>query len=446
MTRLWVTQAVPLGGTGGGLDTPLPERLMGLVGIATMLAIAYALSYDRRRINWRMIGAGVALQILLGMVVLWTAPGEWLFRAANNVITGLLGFQEEGARFVFGNLVQNEVPLGGGAEGVALTGAFFAFNVLPTIIFFSALMSVLYHFGVMQTVVKGIAWVMQKTLRTSGAETLSAAGNIFLGQTEAPLLIKPFVGRMTRSELNTVMVGGFATVAGGVMAAYVGMLKGYFPDIAGHLLTASVMNAPAGLILSKMILPETGEPETRGTLRVELEKQEANVIDAAASGAGVGVQLAINVAAMLMAFVALVALLNFGFGWVGGWFGHPEITMQWLLGRLLWPITVLMGVPPADAGTVGAFIGEKIVLNEFVAYADFAHKMQTGLEISRKAGIMLSYCLLGFANFSSIAIQIGGIGGLAPHRRADLSTLGLRAMIAGNLAAFMSAAIAGMLV
>ena len=429
-----------------GLDTPLAERLLGLVGIATMLAIAFALSYDRRRINWRMVLAGVALQIVLGMVVLWTTPGEWLFTAANNVIKGLLGFQEKGARFVFGNLVQNEVPLGGGAEGVALTGAFFAFNVLPTIIFFSALMSVLYYLGVMQIVVRGIAWVMQKTLRTSGAETLSAAGNIFLGQTEAPLLIKPFVGRMTQSELNTVMVGGFATVAGGVMAAYVGMLKGYFPDIAGHLLTASVMNAPAGLILSKMILPETAEAETRGTLRIELEKQEANVIDAAASGAGVGVQLAINVAAMLMAFVALVALLNFGFGWLGGLFGHPEITMQWLLGKLLWPIAVLMGVPPADAGTVGAFIGEKIVLNEFVAYADFAHRMGTGLEISPKAAVMLSYCLLGFANFSSIAIQIGGIGGLAPHRRADLSTLGLRAMIAGNLAAFMSASIAGMLV
>ncbi|MGH7645464.1 MAG: NupC/NupG family nucleoside CNT transporter [Gemmatimonadales bacterium] len=448
MTGLWLVQtaAERLAQARGGLDTPLPERLLGLVGIATMLAIAYALSYDRKHINWRMVGAGVALQIALGMVVLWTVPGEWLFTFANRVITGLLSFQERGARFVFGNLVQNEVPLGGGASGVAQTGAFFAFNVLPTIIFFSSLMTVLYYLGVMQLVVKGIAWVMQKSLRTSGAETLSAAGNIFLGQTEAPLLIKPFIGRMTRSELNTVMVGGFATVAGGVMAAYVGMLKGYFPDIAGHLLTASVMNAPAGLILSKMILPETGTPETRDTLHVVVEKQEANVIDAAASGAATGVQLAINVAAMLMAFVALVALLNFGVSWAGGLFEHPEITLQWILGKVFWPIAVLMGVPPADAGTVGSFIGVKTVLNEFVAYADFARQMSEGLAISPKAAIMTTYCLLGFANFSSIAIQIGGIGGLAPQRRGDLSQLGLRAMIAGNLAAFMSASIAGMLV
>ncbi len=451
MTGWWVVQAAQtaaerLGQARQGLDTPFAERLMGLVGIATMLGIAYALSYDRKQIKWRMVGAGVALQIVFGVLVLKTGAGRALFTLANTLVTRLLSFQEQGARFVFGNLVQSEVPLGGGASGVALTGAYFAFNVLPTIIFFSSLMTVLYYLGVMQGIVKGIAWVMQKSLKTSGAETLSAAGNIFLGQTEAPLLIKPFVGRFTQSELNTVMVGGFATVAGGVMAAYVGMLKGSFPDIAGHLLTASVMNAPAGLILSKMILPETGTPETRDTLHVVVEKQEANVIEAAASGAATGVQLAINVAAMLMAFVALVALLNFGVSWVGGLVNHPEITLQWILGKLLWPVAVLMGVPPADADTVGAFIGVKTVLNEFVAYSSFAQQMGAGLEISPKAAVMLTYCLLGFANFSSIAIQIGGIGGLAPHRRSDISRLGLRAMIAGNLAAFMSAAIAGMLV
>lgn len=448
MTGLFLLQtaAERLAVAREGLDTPLLERLMGLVGIATMLAIAYAISYDRKRINWRIVGAGVVLQIVLGFLVLKTAPGRWLFDVANRVITGLLSFQEQGARFVFGNLVQSEVPLGGGAEGVALTGAFFAFNVLPTIIFFSALMTVLYYLNIMQWIVKGIAWVMQKTLRTSGAETLSAAGNIFLGQTEAPLLIKPFVGKMTNSELNTVMVGGFATVAGGVMAAYVGMLKGYFPDIAGHLLTASVMNAPAGLVLSKMLLPETAVPETRDTLHIVVQKEEANVIEAAASGAATGVQLAINVAAMLMAFIALVALLNFVVSGVAGLFGHPEITMQWLLGKALWPITVLMGVPPADADTVGSFIGVKTILNEFVAYADFGRQMGEGLQISPKAAIMTTYALLGFANLSSIGIQIGGIGGLAPHRRPDLARLGLRAMIAGNLAAFMSASIAGMLV
>jgi CNT family concentrative nucleoside transporter len=448
MSGWWVLQtaAERLAAARGGLDTPLPERLMGLVGLATMLGLAYLLSYDRRRIRWRMVAAGVALQIVFGIVVLKTGLGRALFSGANALVVRLLSFQEQGARFVFGNLVQNEVPLGGGATGVAETGAYFAFNVLPTIIFFSSLMTVLYYLNVMQWVVKGIAWVMQKTLRTSGAETLSAAGNIFLGQTEAPLLIKPFVGRLTASELNTVMVGGFATVAGGVMAAYVGMLKGYFPDIAGHLLTASVMNAPAGLVLSKMILPETGVPETRDTLHVVVEKTEANVIDAAAAGAATGVQLAINVAAMLMAFVALVALVNFGVSWAGGLVGHPEITLQWLLGKALTPLTVLMGVPLADAGTVGAFIGEKTVLNEFVAYADFAKQLGTGLVMTPKAAVMTTYCLLGFANFSSIAIQIGGIGGLAPHRRSDLSRLGLRAMIAGNLAAFMSASIAGMLI
>ncbi len=448
MMGLWLLQtaAERLAQARSGLDTPLLERLVGVVGIATMLGIAYLLSYDRKRINWRMVGAGVALQFLFGIVVLKTGLGRAMFSGANDLVVRLLSFQEEGARFVFGNLVQNEVPLAGGATGVAQTGAYFAFNVLPTIIFFSSLMTVLYYLNVMQRVVKAIAWVMQKTLRTSGAETLSAAGNIFLGQTEAPLLIKPFVGKMTNSEINTVMVGGFATVAGGVMAAYVGMLKGYFPDIAGHLLTASVMNAPAGLILSKMILPETGVPETRDTLHIVVEKTEANVIDAAASGAATGVQLAINVAAMLMAFVALVALLNFGVSWVGGLVGHREVTMQWLLGKALTPLTALMGVPLADAGTVGAFIGEKTVLNEFVAYADFAKQLGSGLVMSPKAAIMTTYCLLGFANFSSIAIQIGGIGGLAPHRRSDLSRLGLRAMIAGNLAAFMSAAIAGMLI
>jgi CNT family concentrative nucleoside transporter len=452
MTGLWLVQAAQtaaerLAAAHNGLATPFLERLMGFVGIATMLAIAYAISYDRKHINWRMVGAGVGLQIVFGAVVLKSGVGRALFTFANDVATGLLGFQETGARFVFGNLVRNEVPLGGGATGVAQTGAFFAFNVLPTIIFFSALMTVLYYLNVMQWIVKGIAWVMQKTLRTSGAETLSAAGNIFLGQTEAPLLIKPFVGKMTNSELNTVMVGGFATVAGGVMAAYVGMLKGYFPDIAGHLLTASVMNAPAGLLLSKMILPETGTPETRDTLHVVVEKQEANVIDAAASGAATGVQLAINVAAMLMAFVAIVAMINFGVSWVGLKVFHtPDLSLQWLLGKGLTPITVLMGVPLADAGTVGSFIGEKTVLNEFVAYADFAKQMGSGLVMGPKAAIMTTYCLLGFANFSSIAIQIGGIGGLAPHRRSDISRLGLRAMIAGNLAAFMSASIAGMLV
>lgn len=452
------TAAERLAAAQAGLDTPLSSRLIGLVGIATMLGLAYLLSYDRKKIDWRLVGSGLALQALFGIIVLKTGPGKAVFNAVGRAITGLLGFQEQGARFVFGNLVQSNVPVGvAGSSGgldttagmVANTGAFFAFNVLPTIIFFSALMSVLYYLGIMQAVVKGIAWVMQKTLRTSGAETLSAAGNIFLGQTEAPLLIKPFVKTFTSSELNTVMVGGFATVAGGVLAAYVGMLQGTFPNIAAHLLAASVMNAPAGLLLSKMIRPEIGEPLTKGTLKLEVARTEANVIEAAAGGAAQGVQLAINVAAMLMAFVALVAMLNFGLQWFGSSVlrltGEP-LSLQFLLGQLLRPLTWVMGVPWQDTAYVGGLIGIKTSLNEFVAYAQFAGDLGNGIVLAPRSAIITTYALLGFANFSSIAIQIGGIGGLAPERRGEIAQLGMRAMIAGNLAAFMSASLAGMLV
>lgn len=447
-----------LGAAQAGLDTPLASRLMGLVGIASMIGLAVLLSYDRKKIDWRLVASGLALQAVFGVLVLKTGPGKVVFNFAGRAITGLLGFQEQGARFVFGNLVQSSVPVGlpgaGGALDttagfVANTGAFFAFNVLPTIIFFSSLMSVLYYLGVMQGVVKGIAWVMQKTLRTSGAETLSAAGNIFLGQTEAPLLIKPFVKTFTTSELNTVMVGGFATVAGGVLAAYVGMLQGSFPNIAAHLLAASVMNAPAGLILSKIIRPEIGEPLTKGTLKLDIERTESNVIDAAAGGAAQGVQLAINVAAMLMAFVALVAMLNFGLQWIGTTVLHlsgEPLSLQFLLGQLLRPLTWVLGVPWQDSAYVGGLIGIKTSLNEFVAYAQFASDLGNGIVLAPRSAIITTYALLGFANFSSIAIQIGGIGGLAPERRGEIAKLGLRAMIAGNLAAFMSAALAGMLV
>jgi CNT family concentrative nucleoside transporter len=457
VSGLWLVQtaAERLAEAQAGLDTPLAARLVGVLGIAVMIGIAVLLSYDRRRIDWRLVGAGLLLQVLFGLVVLKTGAGRAFFDQVGGIITGLLGFQEEGARFVFGNLVQHTVPVGtpnpdGGLDAsagyVAATGAYFAFNVLPTIIFFSALMSVLYYLKIMQVVVKGIAWVMQKTLRTSGAETLSASGNIFLGQTEAPLLIKPFVPTMTRSELNTVMVGGFATVAGGVLAAYVGMLRGYFPDIAGHLLAASVMNAPAGLYLSKILMPETETPVTKGSLKMEVAKPGANVIEAAAGGAAQGMQLALNVGAMLMAFVALVALANFLLGWLGGLFGLEGLTLQLLLGQVLRPIAWLIGVPWSETPYVGGLIGIKVVLNEFVSYAQFGSDLGGRVLLSPRTTIILTYALLGFANFSSIAIQIGGISGLAPERRSEIAALGLRAMIAGNLAAFTSAAIAGMLV
>jgi CNT family concentrative nucleoside transporter len=457
VTGLWLVQtaAQRLAEALAGLEPPLAARLVGVLGIGVMIGMAVLLSYDRRRIDWRLVGTGLLLQVLFGLVVLKTGAGRAFFDQVGGIVTGLLGFQEEGARFVFGNLVQHTVPVGtpgpdGGLDAsagyLADTGAYFAFNVLPTIIFFSALMSVLYYLKVMQVVVKGIAWVMQKTLRTSGAETLSASGNIFLGQTEAPLLIKPFVPTMTRSELNTVLVGGFATVAGGVLAAYVGMLRGYFPDIAGHLLAASVMNAPAGLYLSKILIPETETPVTRGSLKMDVAKPGANLIEAAAGGAGQGMQLALNVGAMLMAFVALVALTNYLLGWVGGLFGQEGLTLQLLLGQILRPIAWLIGVPWSETGYVGGLIGIKVVLNEFVAYAQFGSDLGGRVLLSPRTTIILTYALLGFANFSSIAIQIGGIGGLAPERRSEIAALGLRAMIAGNLAAFTSAAIAGMLV
>ena len=455
MSALWQVQSAAerLAELQGGLDTPLLERLMGLVGIATMLAIAYLMSNNRKRIDWRLVGMGLGLQAVFGFFVLKTQVGQALFGWIGKVVTGLLNFTAEGGKFVFGNLIYNHLPVGPATNGtidatgglVADAGASFAFYVLPVIIFFSALMSVLYYLNVMQWIVKGIAWAVQKTLGTSGAETLSASGNIFMGQTEAPLLIKPFIHTMTRSEINTIMVGGFATVAGGVLAAYIGMLQGYFPNIASHLLAASVINMPAGLLISKMIVPETEVPETRGTLHLKVEKTDASVIEAAASGAATGVQLALNVAGMLLAFIALVALLDFMLGWVGGFVGQPGWSVQYLLGLVMRPLVWLMGVSWADASTVGGLVGIKIGLNEFFAYIQFAGDLAT-TTLKPRSIIITTYALLGFANFASIAIQIGGIGGLAPERRSEIAGLGLRAMIGGNLAAFMSASLAGMLI
>jgi CNT family concentrative nucleoside transporter len=461
------TAAERLAAARSGLDIPMGERLFGFVGIGVMILIAWLMSYDRKRINWKLVASGFGLQAVFGLVVLKTDIGRLVFQRIGDLITNLLGFQEQGARFVFGNLVQSSVPVtgeGSTATMVAQTGAFFAFNVLPTIIFFSALMSVLYYLGIMQLIVKGLASLMQRTLGTSGAETLSASGNIFLGQTEAPLLIKPFVGTMTKSELNTVMIGGFATVAGGVLAAYVGMLAGVFPGIAAHLLAASVMNAPAGLAISKILLPETEVPVTaagvksadavvdhapnEGGWRKRLltsDSADNSVIEAAANGAGQGVQLAINVAAMLMAFVALVAMLNAMLGWGGALVGFDGLSLQTILGFLLRPLAWVMGVPWQDTAYVGGLIGMKVSLNEFVAYAQFGSDLAGAQVLDPRSAVILTYALLGFANFSSIAIQIGGIGGLAPERRKDIASLGLRAMIAGNLAAFISASIAGML-
>ncbi|CAN5374276.1 NupC/NupG family nucleoside CNT transporter [soil metagenome] len=432
----------------------LVERAQSLLGLLAFVALAWALSVHRKAVRWKPVAIGVALQLLFGLLILKTPLGRGFFAGLNDVFVALLGYTTEGARFIFGNLVLPNVPVGPTdgpfgpvtASGTwAATGAFFAFNVLPTIIFFSSLMTLLYYLGVMQWVVRGFAWVMARTMGTSGAESLNAAGNIFVGQTEAPLLIKPFVHSMTMSELHAVMTGGFATVAGGVLAAYVGMLVAYFPDIAGHLIAASVMSAPAALAISKVMYPETEEPVTRGELRVELERPDVNVIDAAARGAAEGLQLALNVGAMLLAFIALIALINGILGWMAGWFG-AELTLQAILGVVGAPFAWLMGVPWQDSLAVGTLIGEKTAVNEFVAYLHLAELLQSGSTLSARSVVIATYALCGFANFSSIAIQIGGIGGIAPERRSDLSRIGLRAMIAGTLAAFMTACVVGILI
>lgn len=439
----------------GGLGTPLLERLRSVLGLLFLTGLAWLMSVDRKRVAWRVVAWGISLQLIFAVFILKTPVGARIFDTMNVVVVALLGFTVDGARFLFGNLVFNSVPVGAGDPGqgpftdmpgmVANTGGFFAFNVLPTIIFFSSLMTVLYHLGIMQLAVKGVAWVMQRTMRTSGAETLSAAGNIFVGQTEAPLLIKPFIEKMTMSELMAVMTAGFATVAGGVMAAYVGMLVTYFPDIAGHLMAASVMSAPAALVVAKLMVPESEAAETAGRLDFAVDRPDVNVIDAAARGASEGLYLALNVGALLLAFVALIYMFNGMLGWLGGLVGLETLTLETVLGWVLAPLAWLMGVPWADAPDIASLMGIKTVLNEFFAYIQLAGVLGGEHDLQPRSIIIATYALAGFANFSSIAIQLGGIGGIAPSRRHDLSRLGFRAMIGGSIAAFMTATVAGMI-
>ncbi|MBI4051854.1 MAG: NupC/NupG family nucleoside CNT transporter, partial [Elusimicrobia bacterium] len=395
---------------------------------------------NKKHINWRTIIWGSILQFVFALLVLKTPPGRWFFSFMNDVITGLLSFQEEGGKFVF-----NALAISPGKEGSM--GFFFAFQVLTTIIFFSSLMSVLYYLGVMQWIVLVFAKIMHRFMGTSGAETLSSSANIFVGQTEAPLLIKPYVEEMTESELMCVMVGGMATVAGGVMAAYVGMLKQYFPDIAGHLLAASVMSAPAALVMAKMMLPEMGKPKTMGTVKLDYKDPSINIIEAAANGATTGLQLALNVGTMLVAFMSLLALANFIISYGLGMFGFPGMTLEKIMGYVFSPLAWVMGTPWKDCLLVGQFMGEKTVLNEFVAYLHMAQYAAAHPgEMSYRAYVISTYALCGFSNFLSIGIQIGGIGALAPSRRKDLARLGIKALIAGSLASFMTATIAGILV
>lgn len=438
--------------------------LRGILGMVTIIGIAFLFSNNKKRINWRLVGTGLSIQFVLAVFILKSeqlealfSPLGWpklLFRQIASFFVIVLQYTTEGASFLFSFL-------GKGPEYQESMGVIFAFQVLPTIIFFASLTALLYHYGVLQFIVKILSKGMQKLLGTSGAETLSVISNIFVGQTEAPLVIKPFINKMTKSELLAVMTGGMATIAGGVMAAYVAMLGTSFAAANGleiqvaqqlfaeRLLGASLMAAPAALVIAKILYPETEEAATSGDVSINVEKTDANGIDAAATGAGVGLSLALNVGAMLLAFIALLAMFNGFFGWISNSIGLTSLlgaplSIEMVLGWVLAPIAWLIGVEWADATTMGSLLGTKIVLNEFVAYLKLADEVSAA-NISPKTIAMATFALCGFANFSSIAIQIGGIGGLAPDRKSDLAKFGLKAVFAGTMATMMTATIAGML-
>ncbi len=441
--------------------------IRGIIGLILLLGIAYVFSNNKKKINYRLVINGLLLQFVLAVFVLkgeamahFWAPLGWIklsFSWVSKFFVLILNFTTEGSKFIFGDLA-----LSPGAPGSL--GMFFAFQVLPIIIFFATLMAVLYYLGIMQKIVQAMAWVMAKILGSSGAESLSCTANIFVGQTEAPLVVKPFIKDMTNSELLTIMTGGMATIAGSVMGAYIQILGYSYSQTLGiplhdaqvlfatQLLSASVMAAPAAIVVSKIIYPETKTPVTEGEVRIEVEKKESNVIEAAAAGASEGLQLALNVAAMLIAFIALIALLNYVLVWTGNILGVNEylksefgkpLNLQLILGLILRYLAYGIGVPWSDALNFGSLLGTKIVINEFIAYTDLSHLIAAKTILNQKTIIMATYALCGFANFSSIAIQIGGLSPLAPKRRGDLSKLGLRAVLGGVLATLMTATLAG---
>jgi CNT family concentrative nucleoside transporter len=433
-----------------------PQRLQCALGFAFFLLVAFAvgrLRGSRARVPWRTVGWGIALQFIFAIVVIQVPH---FLEVINDTIQALLNYTRNGAQMVFGNLVDQTVPVTPNAEspqviGVAKTGSIFAFFVLPTIIFFSALTAILYHVGVMQYVVQGLAWVMSKSMKTSGAETLSAAANIFVGQTEAPLLVKPFLALATRSELMCVMVGGFANIASGVLGLYTMWLAPFVENAGGHLAAACFISAPASLLISKLMVPEEETAQTAGGVKFQIQRIDANLLDATTRGTFEGLHLALNVGAMLIAFTALVALLNGIIGWISVKYHLPGAasepwTVQRLLGYPLAPIAWLTGVAPQDCRTVGSLLGIKTVLNELIAYQN----MQATLSANRNAltprdALLATYALCGFANFASVGIQIGGISSMAPERRHDLSKLALLALLGGALASHMTACVVGIL-
>ncbi len=411
-------------------------KLISLLGLVVFVGVAWAISSHRKKFPWRVVLGGLGLQFLFGFLILRTSFGESVFDFCQRGVTKLIGFADEGSKMVFGPLANTGLlseKLGPG------NGFIFVITVTATIILVAAMSSLLYHYGVLQLIVRGTAWIMQRLMRTSGSESLAAAANIFMGQTEAPLVIRPYLPKMTRSEILALMTGGMATIAGGVLAAYVS-----FGISAGHLLTASVMSAPAALLIAKVMLPETEQSETAAGASAKVPRETTNGLDALCRGASEGMMLAINIMAMLIAFVAVVALANYllslGLRQAGVTNSTP---LQTLFGWVNAPFAWLMGVPWKDCPAVGSVLGERIVINEFVGYFSLS-KMTTTLD--PRSYTLATYALCGFANFSSIAIQIGGIGSLAPTRRADLAKLGLRAMIGGLLASYLTATIAGILI
>lgn len=425
------------------------ERLIGLIGVVVILGLGVALSADRRRINPRIVIGALTLQFLFAFLFLSFPPVVRIFDYFAAGVTRVISFADEGTAFIFGKAADASQPW----------GFIFAVKVLPVIVFFASLMGVLYHLGIMQRVVAGVAWVLRKAMGVTGVEALSAAANIFVGQTEAPLTVRPYIAGMTRSQIMAIMVGGFATIAGSVMAAYIGILGGDSDEskvlFAKHLMTASVMSAPAGLLMAKIMLPEleTPRPETLGTLLTD-DRTTRNVMDAATVGATDGLKLALNVAAMLVAFVALLAMINYPLAALSEWgpiadwralHGIPVLKFQAILGYFLTPLAWCMGVPWDDCRNFGSVLGQQIIATEFVAYLDLGAHIRAGT-LSPRAAQIATYALCGFANLPSIAIQIGGLSAMAPERRSDFATLGLKAMVAGALACWMTGAIAGVFI
>jgi CNT family concentrative nucleoside transporter len=402
------------------------ERAISALGILVFIGISYAFSIQRNAVRWRTVVWGLGLEFVFALIILKTPWGLNVFKSLGDIVSNFLAFSDVGAKFVFGENFKDH---------------FFAFQVLPTIIFFSAFINVMYYYGILQRVVNVFAWVMIKTMKTSGSESLSCAGNIFLGPTESALIVKPYVAKMTLSELHAVMTGGFATIAGGVLGAYLS-----FGIPAEHLIAAFFMTAPTSLVVSKLLYPETEVSQTAGKASMDVETSNyVNVIDAATTGAIDGVKLAVNVGVVIIAFLGLLAALNALLGWLGARVGLAQLSLQWILSFVMAPVAWLMGVPWADCRQVGALLGTKTILNEFIAFLDLKQLIESG-KISQRAVIIATYALCNFANIGSIGITIGGIAGMAPQRQHDLARLGVRSMIGGLLAGFITACIAGLLI